>query len=56
MRAHLVSHSVIHPAPAPSWRARSADMSRSSFIAVVAAWSTALAVVFAISVFARLTV
>ena len=56
MRPHLVSHSVILRAPAPSRRARGADMSRSSFIAVVAAWSTALAAVFAISVFARLAV
>jgi hypothetical protein len=54
MPNRLVSQSFAAASPrAPSWRARRADMTRMEFIGLVAGWSTAVAVVLALSVFIR---
>ena len=54
MPDRLVSQSFAAARPrTPSWRARRADMSRMEFIGLVAGWSTAVAVVLALSVFIR---
>ena len=56
MRNHLVSRSFVAAMAkprAPSWRSRHADMTQMEFIGLVAGWSTALAVVIALSVFTR---
>jgi hypothetical protein len=38
---------------APSWRARSADMSRKGFIRLVAGWCSALVLILAVSALIR---
>jgi hypothetical protein len=39
--------------PAPSWRARNADMTRKGFIGLVAGWCSALVLILAVSAFIR---
>jgi hypothetical protein len=39
--------------PAPSWRARGADMTRKGFIGLVAGWCSALVLILALSAFIR---
>jgi hypothetical protein len=46
-------HFVRRPTP-PSSRARCAEMSRAGFFALVAGWSGAVVVIFAVSAFVRL--
>ena len=56
MRSRLASQSfvaAIAAPPAPSWRARQADMCRRDFIGLVAGWSSALVVILALSAFVR---
>jgi len=56
MARHVASHqadrSVRRPPP-PSARARCAEMSRAGFLALVAGWGGAVAVIFAVSAFVR---
>ncbi len=44
---------VMAAPPAPSWRARSADMSRKVFIRLVAGWCCALVLILAASALIR---
>jgi hypothetical protein len=39
--------------PAPSWRARNANMTRKGFIGLVAGWCSALVLILAVSAFIR---
>ena len=55
MRADILSESLI-ACPAPLQQARRADMSRSAFIGLVAAWTIMLAAVLAISVYIRVSI
>ena len=55
MRADIVSNSRI-PCHAFLRDSRSADMSRSGFIGLVAAWTVGLATVLAIPIYIRVTV
>jgi hypothetical protein len=49
MRADILSESLI-AYPAPLWQTRRADMPRSAFTALVAAWTIMLRAVLTISV------
>ena len=56
MPSRLASQSfvaVMAAPPAPSSRARSADMSRKGFIRLVAGWCSALVLILAVSAFIR---
>jgi hypothetical protein len=55
MRRQIASQVLMEPTrqPAPSWRMRCTDMSRKSFIGLMAGWTSALVVVLFISAFIR---
>ncbi len=56
MRSRLASQSFVAAMaapPAPSWRARHADMTRMGFIGLVAGWCSALVLILALSAFIR---
>jgi hypothetical protein len=56
MRSHRAFQSFVAAMtapPAPSWRARGADMTRKGFIGLVAGWCSALVLVLAVSAFIR---
>ena len=56
MRSRLAAQSfvtAITAPPAPSRRARGADMTRKGFIGLVAGWSIALVLILAVSAFIR---
>ena len=56
MRSRLASQSFVAAMaapPAPSWRARNADMTRKGFIGLVAGWCSALVLILAVSAFIR---
>lgn len=56
MRSHIASPSFVAAMaapPAPSCRARHADMTRMGFIVLVAGWCSALVLILAVSAFIR---
>jgi hypothetical protein len=56
MARHVASHradQIVRRPPPPASRARCAEMSRAGFLALVAEWSGAVAVIFAVSAFVR---
>jgi hypothetical protein len=56
MARYVASHQadqIVRRPPPPSSRARYAEMSRAGFLALVAGWSGAVVVIFAVSAFVR---
>ena len=53
MRSHIASPWFMAAPPAPSCRARHADMTRMGFIGLVAGWGSALVLILAVSAFIR---